>query len=69
MTEARAEALPKVIERARFNDFMDDLARRARRLPRGDRMSFLRDEINKADLSGAERILTFRKMRSTLKYE
>ncbi len=69
MTESRATALPKVIERARLNDFMDDLARRARRLPRGERLSFLREEIDKAELSGADRITAFRKVRSTLKFE
>lgn len=41
--------------RAEYNDFVDDLARRARRIPRDKRVQFINDELNKADPTEAAR--------------
>ncbi len=68
MTESKAESLPRIISRARLNDFTDDLARRARRLPLADRAAFIRDEMEKAELSGAERVRVHRQIQARTRY-
>jgi hypothetical protein len=64
----KVESLARRIEGARMNEYIDDLARRARRLPINERAAFVLAEMAKANLNQQEKQAVVQKIRPRLKY-